>query len=201
MKRSYRQFCGVARALDVLGDRWALLIARNLLLGPKRYSLLLKELPGITTNLLAARLKGLEAAGLLERRDEGWALTAAGLALEPVVMELGRFGMRYMDVPKKTDTVNLGWALLSMKRRYQGKVRGVLGLETNAQKFELAFSPTRLDVQQRAAVRADARVRGPVTGFQRLFFRGESLAGLVKAKVLTVEGEPGRLLSSLGMVP
>ncbi len=199
MKRSYQQFCGVARALDVVGDRWTLLITRNLLLGPRRYSDLLAELPGLTTNLLALRLEEMSEAGLIERREtRTWALTTAGLALEPVVMELGRFGFRYMDAPKKTDTVNLGWALLSMKRRYAGKARGVLGIVAGPQEFELSFTPTRLDVQQRAAVRPDATVRGPVVGFQRLFFRGESLRALCEAKVLSVEGDVGRLLASLG---
>src|SRR5215831_6402600 len=100
-RRSYDQYCGVARSLDVVGERWTLLIVRNLLLGPRRYSDLLAELPGITTNLLAKRLKEMESAGLIEKHDQRrpggavvYALTATGAALEPVVMELGRWGGR-----------------------------------------------------------------------------------------------------------
>ena len=66
-KRSYGQYCAVARGLDLIGDRWTLLIARDLLLGPKRYKDLLDGLPGIGTNLLAARLRELAGAGLVER--------------------------------------------------------------------------------------------------------------------------------------
>jgi DNA-binding HxlR family transcriptional regulator len=66
-RRSYAQYCGLAKALDVVGERWTLLVVRNLLLGPLRYSELLRGLPGITTNLLAKRLKEMEEHGLLER--------------------------------------------------------------------------------------------------------------------------------------
>src|SRR6478735_2738073 len=126
-RRSYHQYCGGARALDVVGERWTLLIVRNLLLGPRRYSDLLAELPGITTNLLAKRLRELCAAGVVERRRtstplraEVYALTPEGAALEPVIMELGRWGGRFLDRPRASDTVNIGWGLLSMKRRYRG---------------------------------------------------------------------------------
>src|ERR671932_558804 len=68
MSRRYGQYCGLARALDVLGDRWSLLIVRQLLIAPARYGELLSGLPGVATNLLAERLRQLEAAGVLERR-------------------------------------------------------------------------------------------------------------------------------------
>jgi DNA-binding HxlR family transcriptional regulator len=202
MRRSYRQFCGVARALDVVGERWTLLIVRNLLLGPKRYSDLLAELPGITTNLLAARLAQLDKAGLVER---GWRLTEAGAALEPVVMELGRFGGRYLDAPKKTDTVNAGWALLSLKRRYLGGERGVLGVKVAAEQFELAFEPARLKVQQVPAVRPDATLTAESTAvLGQLFVRGVPPAQLLRSGALALGGDEAaawRLLSSLGVSP
>src|SRR5215467_13817890 len=90
--RSYNQYCAVARGLDVIGERWTLLIIRDLLVGPKRYTDLLDGLPGIGTNLLAERLRDLEAAGLVERAvlpppagTTVYRLTADGAALEPVV--------------------------------------------------------------------------------------------------------------------
>lgn len=87
--RSYGQFCGLARALDVVGDRWNLLIVRELLLGPQRYSALKTALPGIATNLLATRLRDLEATRIVERRlaevGVSYALTPWGAALrEPI---------------------------------------------------------------------------------------------------------------------
>src|SRR5438309_8057856 len=96
-RRTYKQFCGLARALDVVGERWTMLIVRNLLLGPRRYSDLMRGLPGITKNLLAKRLKEMEQSRLIERisgpgSDAGHAyrLTALGAELEPAVHALGR---------------------------------------------------------------------------------------------------------------
>src|SRR3712207_6674695 len=97
--RSYDQFCALAKALDVLGERWTLLVVRELLLGPKRYSDLLEGLPGIGTNLLATRLKTLEANGLVARRrlpapaaSTVYELTDRGRGLEPALYELMRWG-------------------------------------------------------------------------------------------------------------
>src|SRR3954463_10844141 len=93
-RRTYKQFCGLAKALDLVGERWTLLVVRNLLLGPLRYSDLLRGLPGITTNLLAKRLREMEREGLLERvRASGaggqlYRLSAIGAALEPAVHAL-----------------------------------------------------------------------------------------------------------------
>ncbi|HZG92793.1 MAG TPA: winged helix-turn-helix transcriptional regulator [Pseudonocardia sp.] len=99
MAGTYEQFCAVATALDVVGDRWTLLVVRELLGGPRRYRALAHDLPGIATNLLADRLRRLEAAGLLARlpdhdgRARTYQLTDAGQGLRPVIEALGRFGL------------------------------------------------------------------------------------------------------------
>jgi len=97
---TYGQFCAVATALDVVGDRWTLLVVRELLLGPRRYGELTRDLPGIATNLLASRLRDLEAAGLVEPvpgagdgRTRTYRLTGTGEELRPVVKALNRFGL------------------------------------------------------------------------------------------------------------
>jgi len=194
-RKSYQQFCGVARALDRIGERWTLLVVRNLLLGPRRYSDLLQELPGITTNLLAKRLRELCAAGVVERRRtplplraEVYALTAEGEALEPVIMELGRWGGRFLDRPRAGDTVNIGWGLLSMKRRYRGGLSLVAGLEVGERRFELEFSPSYLGVYEREPTRVDVSVTGSLEAFQRWLFRGEPAAGLREQGALAVNG-------------
>jgi DNA-binding HxlR family transcriptional regulator len=101
--RSYAQLCGIATALDVIGDRWAPLIVRDLLLGPLRFGDLAEGLPGIGTNTLTARLKHLETAGVVERRllplpDRGtvYELTEYGRELEPILLALGRWGTKSM---------------------------------------------------------------------------------------------------------
>jgi DNA-binding HxlR family transcriptional regulator len=115
--RSYGQYCSVAKALDVVGDRWTLLIARELLLqGPCRYTDLKNGLPGIATNLLASRLHELEAAGLVRREEAAppvattlFHLTEAGAELEPVLDALGAWGIRYMAQPDDGDEFRSHW--------------------------------------------------------------------------------------------
>src|SRR5438045_9642594 len=90
--RTYGQHCAMARGLDVIGDRWTLLIIRELLLqGPSRYAELQRGLPGIATNLLADRIRDLEANGIVVRKDGIASLTARGRELEPVMRAIGRW--------------------------------------------------------------------------------------------------------------
>jgi DNA-binding HxlR family transcriptional regulator len=92
--RSYGQYCGLARGLDVIGDRWVLLIVRELLNGPRRYGELLDGLPGVATNLLAERLRAMQADGLVIRTAyHGYALTERGLGLREVVFAIGRWAL------------------------------------------------------------------------------------------------------------
>lgn len=115
--RSYGQYCSVAKALDVIGDRWTLLVIRELLLqGPCRYTDLKNGLPGIATNLLSDRLRELEAAGLVCREEAAppvattlFHLTEAGAELEPVLSTLGAWGIRYMTQPADGDEFRSHW--------------------------------------------------------------------------------------------
>jgi DNA-binding HxlR family transcriptional regulator len=99
--KTYNDPCGVARALDLVGERWALLIIRELLLGPKRFSDLSRGLPGISQNVLSQRLRGLEHAGIVRRGRLGppagvsaYELTDLGARLEPVLLALAGWGSR-----------------------------------------------------------------------------------------------------------
>ena len=107
MARTYDQHCALALALDVIGDRWALLIVRDLFLGPRRFGQLLDGLPGIGTDILTTRLRDLETAGLVTRREEGRArwyeLTGEGRALLPAMRELAVWGVRRFLAPPLAD--------------------------------------------------------------------------------------------------
>jgi DNA-binding HxlR family transcriptional regulator len=115
--RTYGQYCSVAKALDVVGDRWTLLIIRELLLqGPCRYTDLKSGLPGIATNLLSDRLRDLERAGLIRREEAAppvattlFHLTDAGAELRPVLTALGAWGVRYMTEPSDGDEFRSQW--------------------------------------------------------------------------------------------
>ena len=197
--RSYQQFCGLARALDVVGERWTLLIVRNLLLGPRRYGDLLAELPGITTNLLAKRLRHMAASGLVRKTTMpppasfvAYELAPSGEALEPVVMELARWGGRFMDAPRPGDVFDVGWGLLSMKRRYRGGVDLLVELRIDERRFSLRMDASAVEVKERSADRPDLVVSGSLPAFRELFFSRaiarRDAATLRDDGVLVVEG-------------
>jgi DNA-binding HxlR family transcriptional regulator len=121
--RSYGQYCSLAKALDVVGDRWTLLIVRELLaLGACRYTDLRGGLPGIATNLLADRLRELERAGVVQREDAPppvattlFSLTERGRALGPVISELGRWGFPLMRDSSPDDQFRGQWLRLPIR--------------------------------------------------------------------------------------
>ena len=196
MASSYQQFCGVAKALDVLGERWTLLIARDLLLGPRRYSDLHQSLRGITTNLLSTRLKMLTTEGLIEKREpvppekgQAYALTEAGRSLEPIVLALGAFGARYMQTPRPGDAFNPRWAMLSLKRRYRGSLAsGRLGFYLGDAAFDVAFDGDHIDVWDGQAQDPHATLRGEPQGWFPLLTRSAPLTALIDDGVLQATG-------------
>ena len=120
-RRSYAQYDAVARGLDVIGERWTLLIVRELAFGPRRYTDLHADLPGISTDVLAARLKELEADGVVERRTFAPAapvrvydLTDRGRQLVPVVAALAAWGSPLLAAHEETDAVRHHWYLLPL---------------------------------------------------------------------------------------
>jgi DNA-binding HxlR family transcriptional regulator len=130
-KRSYGQYCTVARALDVVGERWTLLLVRELSTGPKRFKDLLEGLPGIGTNLLANRLKTLEGEGIVRRAtlpppagSNVYELTELGGSLDPVIVALSRWGARLLDAPREEEDLRAGWAAVAMRSAIGREVAG-----------------------------------------------------------------------------
>lgn len=195
--RSYRELCGVAKALDVLGERWTLLIVRNLLVGGQRYSDLLDTLPGITTNLLAERLAQLTAAGIVTSRTlpppvnrSVYELTSVGRELEPVVLALGRFGARYLATPSEGDRTHVRWAMVSLMRRYRGvKQPASLGLHVDGEHhYVLRMDRERLDVSEGESDALDAQLHCTAEGFRALVFGGVPLRQLLARGAVELRG-------------
>jgi DNA-binding HxlR family transcriptional regulator len=118
----YSQFCPVARAVELLGERWTLLIGRELLIGPQRFSDLLRRLPGLSSSVLADRLASLEERGLVSRRELPpptpavlYELTGSGMGLKPLLFELARFGLRFMEAPRRGDHSEPDWVRLGLE--------------------------------------------------------------------------------------
>jgi DNA-binding HxlR family transcriptional regulator len=119
--RTYGDACGIARALDVVGERWALLIVRELLLGPQRFSDLRRALPHAASNVIADRLRELEGRGVVNRRvlpppaaSSVYELTAPGRDLEPIVLALGNWGIR-VPLPPPPTTLSASSVLLFLR--------------------------------------------------------------------------------------
>ena len=197
-RRSYQQFCGVARALDLVGERWTLLLVRNLLLGPQRYGELLAGVPGITTNLLAKRLKDLEAAGLIERIGSGAArsyrLTTSGQALEPVIHALGAWGWQRMTQPGPEERRSFEWLLVALRRRYRGGRSLRAELMVDGTPYRVELTPDRATIERGALANAELRVTGAGASFARLFVGPVPEASDALAVRIT-EGTPDRLRS------
>ena len=131
--RSYGQFCGLARALELVGERWALLIVRDLLVGPRRFTDLRQGLPRIPTNVLADRLKELEQAGVVRRRvlprpaaSVVYELTDYGSQLEDVVMRLGLWGAQSLGEPRPGEIITADSMTMALRSTFRpGAARGV----------------------------------------------------------------------------
>ena len=124
--RIYGSYCGIAYALELVGERWALLVVRDLILGPKRFTDLRRGLPRIPSNVLSARLKELEETGIVRRRllprpQTGvvYELTEFGQELEDVVLRLGLWGARTLGEPRPEDTVNADSMMLALRATFR----------------------------------------------------------------------------------
>jgi DNA-binding HxlR family transcriptional regulator len=170
-KRSYGQHCTVARALDVVGERWTLLLVRELSTGPKRFKDLLGGLPGIGTNLLAARLKRLEVEGIVVRAtlpppagSSVYELTVVGRELEPVLVALSRWGARLLEDPGEHDEVRAGWAAVALRSAVPAGSSdgrpGTYGFSIDGEAFHLRVDGGEVEVRQGSAPDPDLVVRG-----------------------------------------
>jgi DNA-binding HxlR family transcriptional regulator len=124
-RRTYGQYCGLAHAMELVGERWALLVIRDLLPGPKRFTDLRNGLPRIPTNILSARLKELEASGVVQRRllprPQGsvvYELTDYGRELDDVVLRLGLWGARSLGQPRPDDIVTTDSLIMALRATF-----------------------------------------------------------------------------------
>jgi DNA-binding HxlR family transcriptional regulator len=202
--RSYDEYCAIAKSLDVVGDRWALLIVRELALrGACRYTDLRNGLPGIASNLLAERLRELERAGVVAREEAPppvaatlFRLTARGEQLRPVLEGLVRWGVPLMTEQKPDDAVHsdwLAWALeLMLSDRQPDGPPLVLELRTGDQPIVLETHDGGLRARVGPAERADATLAGPPRPILGLLLGRLDLAG-ARAAAVEYDGDPSIL--------
>jgi DNA-binding HxlR family transcriptional regulator len=204
MARDYEQYCGLATGLDVVGERWTLLIVRELLFGPKRFTDLEAGLPGIPPSLLSARLKELQSAGVLSREllpppagSTVYRLTDAGKELEEALYALARWGVRFGRKPRKRDAARAEWAVFAFHSLFRPDaaegVHDVYELRLDAGTFRLVVDDGVLQVGEPSDSRADVTLTGDMATV--LF----TIMGRLPAKEavgrgeLEVEGDPKAL--------
>jgi len=192
-RRSYEQYCGLAKALDIVGERWTLLVVRNLLLGPLRYSDLLRGLPGITTNLLAKRLREMEEFGMVERirgasSDAGqvYRLTPLGAGLEPAVHALGNWAWQWMEAPAKHEMRNLEWLLVALRRRYLGGATLRAELVADGVPYRIVLTKTKAEIARGELPSPDLTIRGTGATIASMFL--ERKPGGKLPPGLTIDG-------------
>ena len=202
-RRGYGQYCAVASALDVVGERWTLLIVRDLFLGPKRYTDLRAGLPGIATDLLTARLRTLEGAGLVQRRTlprpapaSVYELTERGRLLGPALRALAQVGFTFLDDPDDDTHMPPDRLVIALRAAYDAAAvaehRATYQLELAGESFAIAVRGEEIDIRPGAAPDADLALRTEPITLTRLL-RGVARVDDARAGGrLEVEGHPSR---------
>ena len=198
--RSYGDACGIARALDVVGERWALLVVRELLFGPQRFSDLRRGLPGASSNLVADRLRELTARGVVQRRKlappaGSWVyeLTEWGRELEPVVLGLGRWGSQAPFPPGHghlgADSFVLALKTLFDPARVDGAAETTYELRLGEHAFEARVHDGRFEVTRGAAGNPDATISSDPGTLEDVLWRGRSLPEALGSKAIMLDGD------------
>lgn len=210
-RRTYDQYCAVARALDVVGERWTLLVVRELLTGPKRFTDLLDGLPGIGTTLLTARLKDLEGHGIIQRAtlpppagSRVYELTALGRSLEPVIMALSRWGLRLLDRRRQEDDLQPGWAMVALQSTLKpptaGGSRETYEFRVDDEVFHVRAVGDEAEIRQGPATDPDLIVGGDTEAFLAIAAGRLAPAEAVDTGAIWVDGDREALARCLAML-
>ena len=210
-RRHYEDACAAAHALDLVGERWALLVMRELMLGPKRFSDLRASLPGISANVLTQRLEGLEAAGVLLRRKlpppaavQVYELTEWGYESEPIFQALGRWAARS---PSHDPTLPFSAAsfLLSLRTMLDPRrVRGVdarIGFRLGEETFLARLTDARIEIARGALDDADLVFTGTPPVLAGAIYGGQPMEALESAGALGIGGDRALAKRFIGLFP
>jgi DNA-binding HxlR family transcriptional regulator len=197
--RTYEDSCGVAHALELVGERWALLVVRELMLGAKRFGDIKQGLPGISANVLSHRLDELERAGLVVRRKlpkpaAVWVydLTAWARDLEPIMQTLGRWAARD---PQHRKDLHFGTAslILSLRTNFDPSladgVHLVVALQSNDESYVARVARKKLVIEAGEPAEVDVTIAGDPRAFASVTYGGRPLADAVSTGDLAVTGD------------
>ncbi|MGI5521431.1 winged helix-turn-helix transcriptional regulator [Micromonospora sp. CA-259024] len=196
--RSYGDPCGVARGLDVIGERWALLVVRDLLLGPRRFNDLLGGLPGVSPNVLSQRLRQLTEHGVVQRRDLGpptrvhlYELTEWGRALEPILLQFGRWGSQSPQLPE--GALGIDSLLLSIKATFDparaADLRGVYEFHIDADTYLAEVADDSVQIRRGTAPEPDATLTTDIDTLRAVCGHQITMAAALDSGVLRLSGD------------
>lgn len=217
-KRSYGDPCGTARALDVVGERWALLVVRELLLGPKRFTELSSGLPAMSQNVLAARLRELESSGVLRNHRLGppastrvYELTEHGYALEAVLVALGHWGGRIpLDAVDADAELSTDALILALKTTFDpgraGDLDARIELRLAGDRFHAEISHGTFRIARDGATtgvasRVDAVVETDAPTLRAVVFGGAPLVDAVRSGAVLLTGDQWAATGFAGCFP
>jgi DNA-binding HxlR family transcriptional regulator/putative sterol carrier protein len=192
--RPYAQYCPTVRAVEVLGERWTLLIVRDMLMGARRFNEIARGLPGISRALLSRRLRQLEAAEIVRRADDGYDLTRAGEDLRPVVLGLAEWGARYVfgdPRPEELDPELLMWWMHGRIDTTDVDRRAVVKIDmTDARRlFWLVIEPDDVSIcTTDPGFEVDAVLKGHLTEMYRMWSGDVDLLSAVQDGRLELQG-------------
>jgi DNA-binding HxlR family transcriptional regulator len=210
-KRTYGDRCGVARALDLVGERWALLVVRELLLGPKRFTDLRAGLPHVSPDVLAQRLRELEAAGIVRRGklpppagSRIYELTERGMELEPVILELGRFGSVAPFPPGEAE-IGVDALAIALKSLFAPSATDGLPatyeLRLGEDRFHAEIAGGRFEIARGAAQAPDATIESHPATLATVLWHGRRLRDAQRAGQITITGSDEAAERFLAMFP
>ncbi len=199
-KRSYGDACGIARALDTVGERWALMVVRELVLGPKRFTDLRTGLPHVSPDVLAQRLKDLEVSGVLVKRklappaaSQVYELTPRGRALEPVLVALGRWGGVEAPAPTPEMGISIDAQLLSLRTLFDperaGDLELTMAMKLDGQEFFATVAGGALVAERGEPASADVSITGSHASLIELIRGYRGVDEMVADEDLTLEGD------------
>jgi DNA-binding HxlR family transcriptional regulator len=198
--RTYGDGCSIARALDLVGERWALLVVRELLLGPKRYTDLHRGLPNASPNVLYERLRELERAGIVRRRklpppagSRVYELTDWGLQLEEIVISLGRWVALSPAPPGDAPIVSSDSVILALRGLFDpGAAHGLRAgyeLRLGEDRFRIEVADDEIEVARGDAHQPNATIDTDPGTLDAVLWKGRSLADAKRSGAMTVEGD------------
>jgi DNA-binding HxlR family transcriptional regulator len=209
--RTYDDGCAAAHALDLVGERWALLVVRELLLGPKRFTDLRAGLPHASPNVLSQRLRELEGAGVVRRRklpppaaSRVYELTDWGLDLEPVIVRLGRWGARSPSKPRDA-ALGVDSLILSFRTMFDPRAADGLSasyeLRLGEDRFRAEVADGHFEVVRGVAERPDAIIETDSNTLAALVYDDRQLAEALRSGDLKIEGDESAIERFLGLFP